>query len=811
MKEKMYILTVLLIQSISISAQSAISGRITDKDKIPVVNATVLLLSHADSTYIAGTTSDLDGRFELSNLKPDEYILSFSMIGFKKVYIGQQVKQNMNNELGDILLKEDSYLLSTVYVTGKRPPVKIEPGKMTINLSSALLSTDGNILDALKKLPGVIVQNDGTIILNGKSGASVLINDKVTYLSGENLINYLRSIPANSIENIELISQPSSKYDASGSSGIINIQKKKIGEQGINITVSSGLEKGKHAKGNENLSLNFRHNKFNMYVDYSNHWGKDFIELSISGHYIDPVTLKPLELRKDLESDISRQNRGHYLKAGVEYDWSDKITVGTYFSFNLPDRKKKELIISDFFNNDKIQSDSTLTSLSTMDYNYTDITGGADITYKFAEKAKWDAAFDYQLFNQADNHLLNSSFLTYIRPLQEDTLSGETDNDIKIYSGQTNLSYDIPGRFGIVAGLKSVFVNIENDASYKNSVAGHWQENSNLSSKFSYKENINAGYFQLNSEWSSGFSTEMGLRLENTRTKSYYGSTGQDTAFSKNDIHLFPTLMAQYRFSESHGLSIVYGRRIVRPNYRSMNPFVEVRDQFLYEQGNTGLKPELVDNVEFSWLLKKRYSFNLFYSHRSNPISLSFLVEDNSRVLIIPLNLSGNNSFGLRVGLNNLQPFKWWTVHINGSLTYKQFDWMTSGNTFKNEVMTPMLHLNSQFTLPFGCTGEATGFYSGRMIEGQTTIKPLWTLSLGIRKKLLDDKFSLYIYANDVFHSNRPRVCIDSNYLYYTSKEKNDSRIIGISLGYRFNRGREMKKTQTQNRIEQSSRIGLQQ
>jgi hypothetical protein len=176
----------------------------------------------------------------------------------------------------------------------------------------------------------------------------------------------------------------------------------------------------------------------------------------------------------------------------------------------------------------------------------------------------------------------------------------------------------------------------------------------------------------------------------------------------------------------------------------------------------------------------------------------------------MPLNLSGNNSFGLRAGLNNLHPFYGWTAHINGSLTYKQFDWMIPGKTFKNEAITPMIHISNQFALPCGWSGEASGFYSGKMIEGQTGIEPLWTISVGIRKNLLKDKFSMYIYAHDIFHSNCPRVSVDSNYLYYTSKEKNDSRMIGISLGYRFNRGKEIKKSQNENRIEESKRIGLQ-
>ncbi|MCD7901218.1 MAG: TonB-dependent receptor [Bacteroides sp.] len=806
---KMYILVIWLIQSISISAQSVISGRIIDKDSIPMAGATLLLLTPTDSTYITGAVSNSEGRFEILNLKPDNYLLSFSMMGYKNNIKPQQVRQNTHNELGDIVLEEDSYMLSTVTVTGKHPPFKVEPGKTTINLSTALLSTDGNILDALRKLPGVIVQNDGSIILNGKSGANVLIDDKVTYLSGENLMNYLRSIPAESVENIELISQPSSKYDAAGSSGIINIQKKKIREQGIQLAVSSGVERGNDTRWNESVSLSFRHNKLNVYADYSYYHGKDAIELGVSGRYINPVTSKPLPLRKDFINDIKRQYKGHYVKTGVDYDISDEVTVGTYFSSNWLNRKKTETTISDFFVNESQQSDSTLTAVSTIDYGFTNIIGGANMVYRFAKTGKWDASFDYQLFDQEDDHLLESSFETHIRPAKQDTLLGKTKSDIKIYSGQTNVSYGISERFEIGAGLKTAFVNIGNNALYKNLIAGNWQENNNLSSRFDYKENINAAYFQFNAKWSPRFSTEIGLRLENTNTKSGYSSNLQDTTLTKSYWQLFPTLMAQYQLSENHGLSLVYGRRIVRPNYRNMNPFVEVKDEFLYEQGNTELKPELIDNIEISWLLRKRYSFNVFYSHRKNPISLSFLVEDNSRILVMPLNLSDNHSFGLRIGLNNLKAFNWWTAHINGSLTYKQFNWMTSGKTFKNEVTTPMIHISNQFILPYGWGGEVLGFYSGKMIEGQTTIKPLWTISLGIRKSLLNDKFSLYIYANDIFHSNRPRVIVNSNYLYYTSKEKNDSRMIGISLGYRFNRGKEIKKSQNDNRIEESKRIGL--
>lgn len=805
----MYIPVILLIQTVSISAQSALSGRIIDRDSMPLASATVLLLSYPDTAFITGTATDMNGQFLILNIKPDNYILSLSMIGYKKVNVPQQIEENSTVQTGDVLLEDDIRLLSEVRVTGKRSPFKVEPGKTTVNLSSALLSTDGNILDALRKLPGVTVQNNGTVILNGKSGADVLIDGRVTYLSGENLVNYLRAIPAKSVENIELISQPSSKYDASGSSGIIHIQKKKMKEQGIHIAASSGLERGKHTRGSENLSLSIRCHKLNIHTDCSYNWGEDYIVLDVSGHYLNPVTSEPLALRKDFVSNIHRQYKGHYIKTGIDYDLSDKIIAGSYFSFNRFNRSKNELTVSDFFNNDKPRSDSALTALSTPDFSYTNITGGANILYRFAKSGKWDASFDYQFFDQEDDHLLKSFFETRISPVKEEILSGKTKGDIKIYNGQTNLSYSISEKFGITAGLKSAFVNIGTGARYKNLIEGNWLEDINHGSNFDYRENINAGYFQLKTEWSSEFLTQTGFRLENTYTKSHYSSAIRDTAFSKRYTHLFPNLMVQYQLSENHDLSLGYSRRIIRPDYRSMNPFVEVKDPFLYEQGNTELKPEIIDNMEISWLFKKRYSFNAFYSHRKNPISLSFLVED-SRVLIMPRNLSVNNSFGLRIGLNSLKPFDWWTSHINGSLTCRQFDWTIPGKIYKNKAATPMIHISNQLALPCGWSGEANGFYSGKMIEGQTTVKPLWTISLGVRKNLYNDRLSLYIYAQDIFHSGGPRVTVNSNYLYYTSGEKNDSRMLGISVSYQFNRGKEIRKSQNDNRIEESKRIGLQ-
>jgi hypothetical protein len=266
--------------------------------------------------------------------------------------------------------------------------------------------------------------------------------------------------------------------------------------------------------------------------------------------------------------------------------------------------------------------------------------------------------------------------------------------------------------------------------------------------------------------------------------------------------------MGQYQLSEDHCFSITYSKRIVRPNYRDMNPFIEVIDPYQHEKGNTELKPELTDNIEFLWLLKKRFAFNLFYSFRNNPIAKSYLTEGN-RTLVIPLNLSGNHSAGLKIGLNNVKPFAWWTMHINTSLTYKQFDWVIAGDAYKNEHITPMVHITNQLSLPLGWKMEAIGYYNGYMAEGQASVHPAGSVSLGVRKNLFADKVGLYIYATDVFNSNRAYIELQSNMMKGWYKERYDSRMFGLTLSYRFNWGKETRKPQTGTKIEESKRITL--
>jgi len=229
MKRKIIrVIYILTLQCISVQAQETkVWGKIMDEMDTPLANATILLLQSADSSYISGTISDESGNFSIGKSPATHCLMEVSMLGYQKEY--RSLPPDHTGEVETVRLREDSYLLAGVTVTANKPSIEIESGKMTVNLSSSLLGTNSDLLETLRNLPGVLVREDGSIVLNGQSGATVFIDHKPTYLSGENLVNYLRSIPSATVETIELITSPPARYDASGVSGIINIRTKKAG------------------------------------------------------------------------------------------------------------------------------------------------------------------------------------------------------------------------------------------------------------------------------------------------------------------------------------------------------------------------------------------------------------------------------------------------------------------------------------------------------------------------------------------------------------------------------------------------------
>ena len=801
----------LLIYIPMISAQS-VQGEIADDKLLPLEGVTIVGLNRKDSSFVSGTTSRQQGDFILPLHHSGKYMLKVSAMGYKTRYIDFSIINKETFKPDKITMSEDSYELSGVTITAQKIPIEMKAGKTVYNLSSSISGTQGNLYDALKQMPGVLIQSNGTILLDGQAGINVLMNGKTTYLSGETLINYLRSIPASSVDKIELINNPSSRLDAAGKTGLINIETKRINIKGLVTGCNAGYgQKNIYGSGFGSFYMNLRRNKFNLHTDYSYYQGIDLNDPTIFREYIDPANQQVLDFHLKQKAYRTYAYKSHYFRVAADYDLSSHISLSAYVNGNWLNRLGKEQMSSGFHSFTEHPDSSSITR-NRLKVNHHNLIGGIGTTYLSSNKLKWDASFDFQLFGNTDKQEQQSTYSLYeaTEPYKNGVLKGDMNGDIRIYCGQTNLVYPLSKQAQFSVGGKTTFVSIDNSTIYRNKKNTTWQEILSLNNHFIYNENINAGYITLNTEMGKSWKMEAGVRIENTNVKGELAGNAQrpDSSFTIHYTHLFPFLQMQYQWKEIHKLAFLYSKRIVRPQYRDLNPFVTVNDDYLHEQGNTRLKPELAHNTEFSYILKNRYRISFLASYTRHPITKSYIAEENRRILVLPMNLSSDYSTGVRLSAANLKPFSWWQMNANLLLTYRKYAWQMNDREYQNKKFTPMLYLGNQLHLPKGWDAEANAYWNGKTPQGQAVILPMWSLSAGISKSIFKKQGTIRIYAEDLLSSRHMRITINSNSQQGWYEDKIRMKL-GASISFRFHRGESPKEINAKNSISESKRINL--
>ncbi|MDD6211116.1 MAG: TonB-dependent receptor [Bacteroidales bacterium] len=805
------LLFAILLCPVTVYAQGSASlgGKVTDRNGTMLPGATVLLLSGDSAAYVKGSVTDQTGSFRLTDIPQQKYNLEVSMIGFKKAEVRLDLNGRTDADAGNIALEEDVRQLNEVVVTGELPSVRYEPGKVVVDISSSALSRQGSALEVLKNMPGVIVREDGSVFLYGQAGVQVLMDGRQTYLSGENLVHYLLSIPAAAVNQIELITQPSSAFDASGNAGVINISTKRRAVRGVNVSVYSNYRQGKYAKSNSGFSLAVRKNKISVYADYSYYWGKEFMYVESGRKYL--VSGGMPDVLLDMHADRRYKHRSHWGRAGMDYDISERISTGLYASVSHYMRTTDEANVS-AFGSDLQNRDSVRTTFNVFDDRYSNITAGAYFSMKVKEKGKWESSFDFQNFDSR-NKQHQSGFLSIAdRTEKPDTMSGKTDGNIRIYSAKSDLRLPLTGKTVLNAGIKTAFVLTPGNTLYEKMENGAWLYDESLSSGFRYRENINAAYSSVQYTPSPVIGAEAGLRVEHTATdgRQYAARSVADSSFSQRYTNFFPSAMFRYAPSEAHTLSLIYGQRIVRPNYGALNPAVIVNDNYLHEKGNVGLKPELCHNIELSYLFKKNYNLTLLYSERRHPVVKGYIREEDDLLITgTPMNIPRARFAGMRIGVSNLQPLAWWTMHANVSLAYSQFHWITNNVLTENSTVTPNAYMSHRLRIPGEWTVEVTGFYNGKTADGQAVINPVWSVAAGIRKSFFDDRLTVFAYVDDIFASNNAYIHLMGDLFTGWYKEKRMNRVFGLNVSYRFSSGSKVKESRQESMPDESKRVNL--
>ena len=801
--------TFLCFNVVCAEANSVVNGKVIVEKKIPIEGAQIMLLSQKDSLFVKGTSSDKNGVFTFKQVRAGQYLIQVSMLGYKREVRKAFVEAGKSVTLAPFFLEVEAKNLQAVVVTGKRPAIEMMADKTVVNLEASVFNSGGSAFSVMQNLPGVIINNNGGVFLNGKGGAKVLIDGKTSYLEGVELVNFLKATPASSLDKVELITNPSAKYDASGNSGIINIKTKRIKLMGLNMTLNSNYEQGKYGRTNNNFSFNHRNGKFNIYGMYGYYTGHGLVDLKINRELDNSLSGQKTNFNQD--SYRKRADDNHYFNAGIHYFPSENTTFELSANGYSANRSEKGTINSSFYTYVGKEDSTLYSSTKTLNKTYNLITSLSMIHKIDSIGKEISASFDYLHYSVNEDQLHDDLFTAENGSSSETLSKGLKDGTIGMYSGRVDLSYPVSDKLTFETGVKSVFVNIDNSSAYKNKVGANWRPDYGLSSQFIYDENINAAYVSAKVS-KNQFNLEAGFRIENTNIKGHQPGNEEisDSSFTKSYTNIFPTVVLSYSFRNKNTLNLTYGRRIDRPNYANLNPFTYIFDAYTYEQGNTALQPQFSDNFDLSYIIKSNYRVSLFYSNTQQAIVKSYLLKENSsRVYVMPTNMASYNSYGLRMGVGNLPILSFWQSSVNVGITRNNYRWNEDGVTNKNGQTTILFNMNNRINLPKDWSAELSGFYNSKMVLGQMFVFPMWRVSAGIQKKFWKGNATLGIYSNDIFNSYRIKVSGLFNGSWANVNEQNDRCIIGVSFIFRFKKGSESKEFKKKRESFDTKRINL--
>lgn len=761
-----------------------LTGKVLDEKKANMSYASVSLLKAQDSTLIKGSITEDNGTYSFSSLSDGQYLVAINMIGYAKIFKGPYSINTTHKTytIDNVQLVPTAKQLNNVNIVSSKPLVERQVDKTVLNIENSVLAAGNNALEILQKAPGVTVDKDGNISLRGKNGVLVMLDGKPTYMSSEQLANMLRSTEGNAIQTIELITNPSAKYDAAGNSGIINIKLKKNRNYGTNGSVTAGGGYGRYYKANSGISLNHREKKFNVFGEFNYSRNKRYHELDITRVN---NTATDQTFFNQTSDDIGLRRNYNY-KGGVDYFINDNNTIGAAVNgYNGTGENTSKVLT--LIGSRPLETDSSVLAHNANNYKYT------GITYNLNYKGTIDTAgqeinadVDYSIYGSGQDNLYNNNYLNtsgdpYKAPY---IFRNSAPSTIKVFAAKVDYTYPFSKKMKLDVGLKSSVVNTDNNSAFENFLDNSWQNDITRSNQFLYKENINAGYLNLKREF-TGTTIQIGLRAEQTNSKG--NSITEQKVSDRHYFNLFPSVFLNRVLSKDNEIGLSYSRRIDRPDYEDLNPFINFVDLYTYSVGNPFLNPQYTNAFEFTYSYKKTINVSLGFSHTSDAITRVLLSDTLKKTLFISSqNLAEKNSYNLNIN-SPLTIVKWWTTNNNLTVFYNKFSTpnllgvpYSSGKLAFNANTNHTININPATSI------EMSGYYGSPLVEGTLAIKAQYGIDLGIRRTFMDKKLNVKLAANDIFNLQKWGTTSALPGQNYNVSEKNESRVFRLTCTYRF-------------------------
>jgi hypothetical protein len=799
------LLLLLLVLNIEAIGQT-ITGKVADEAGKFLPNASVLLLSTKDSSLVKGALTDAGGNFDFNNIKSGRYLVAASGAGYGKTY-SAIVTVGINEgivEVPKLTLVAESKQLKEVTVTARRPFVEQRIDRTVVNVANSIIASGSTALEVLEKAPGVIVdrQND-QISLRGKEGVIVQIDGKQSFMPMADVVALLRNMPSDNIDRIELITNPSAKYDAAGNAGIIDIRLKKNNNIGTNGSLSLTAGSGRYGRKRGNLQVNHRTSKINLFGNYNayrdgNYWDFDITRRQGSGGEQNIINSL---------SFIRFRNNGQNLKTGLDYFISKQTTVGivwTAFWNNLSEQSPAHAIFRR-----QETSPVYLHTLSdkTISNHSSNHLGNINLQHAFRKKeAQLTVDLDMGRFRRDYTNALNTQTLIPATPAEPLTgLVTQMPTSIDILTFKTDYSQTLNSSWKIEAGLKSSSVRSDNNVELRSGISGNLQKDTSLSNHFKYTEQVNAAYLNFSGKLNTTTNLMLGVRAEHTH--SVGNSLTLNNVVRRNYLNLFPSLFLTRTLNKKNSLAFSYSYRIDRPNYQNLNPARSYLDPYTYSSGNAYLKPQYTHSLELRHGFKEKVFTSLAASFITD---LQFFVIqplDEKMARRMPENIGESQAYSLTVSFP-VKVYNGWTVQATAMGNYSLFDYTYKGSPIHVQQIAGRFNASNAFVFGKGWTGELAGWLRTPAVYALQKTPWLGSLDAGVQKTF-NAKWKAKLSVQDILHTNRILFRINAPGFSSRGSIVMDTRIAMLNVTYSFGnqqlKGSRQRKTAAEEEIQRTN------
>ncbi|TKK64583.1 TonB-dependent receptor [Ilyomonas limi] len=792
---KVFLCSICLMWSLYTTAQSLTRGtvsiNINNQKQEAIDGATVELLKATDSSLVKAALSDKNGVALFDEVKEGSYLIRVLMTNYMPVYSKpfSITAEQPSVQLSPVALTLSTNQLKEVEVSTKKPFIQRLNDRIVVNVESSIISAGSSAMEILERSPGVAVDQNDVISLRGRQGVIIMIDGKITPLSGADLAGYLRGLPSNAIERIDIITNPSARYDAAGNSGIIDIRMKKDQRMGANGTFTAGYGQGVYPKANTGLTFNYRNKKVNVFGNYNYGYRKNLNNLILNRNFYEGGIFKG----SDDKDNYSRMPVGsHTARLGADFIVNKKTIIGFVVNSNFIHFRRNN-------DNNSVVSDSlkapyyTFKTLATNNDHNNNTVANINFKHTFDSTGKeLSADVDYGIYNTGSLSATATKYynLDGSKLLPDYILNGNQDGQLTFKTAKAD--YSNPTKKGAKweTGFKTSFVSSDNDVKFFDNSSGTPIDDVNKTNHFLYKENDYAAYLNLSKEYKK-WNVQLGLRGEHTHVETHQikGDIRYDTSY----FQLFPSGFFNYKLKENQTVGVSVSRRIERPAYSSLNPFLFLIDVTTYATGNSGLLPELTWSYELNYTVKQ-LNFTLGYSHTKNNQNIAIarfkdvfpnIPSADNVTVQIPINLNSSDYYGLSIAAPvRVKP--WWNMVNNADIYYNHFNGSLGSTTLSNGSPAADLRTNNSFTLKKGWTAELNGSFSSGGRYGFMVSKPQWGVSAGVQKNLLKNKATLRLSVTDIFWTNLPKATITYDNYIENWHAYRETRVASLNFTYRF-------------------------